>query len=508
MLRFLWWWITFVAVTPGTPGTAGAADGSPTARAIEEKATWVMAPGEQRTAHFASKIRKFSAGSSAIRVVRPLGEQDARTLLVKAVAAGFSDLWVTREDGSVEHRKIEITIPEGEGASNETKGLQGLREALGALDEAQVTRAGNHVAIHGVIRELSEARRIAALTLAFPGSVVDQTEWHESLRSLIRSQLERLIDERKQAGEDMSALRVTELESRLQVSGRLPDPRRHAALVASLRKQAPGVIINLTELKGAQPTVLFRVVLMEVRREEFQRLGIAWPEAVEGAFRASPSALHSALEMTGALQAAAGRGGARVLAEPELVVRAQGSAELFAGGEYPVRTHDRFHTNVHWKPYGLSLKLKVPESSEDLFRLELSVEVSQLNPKIQVDEVPGIQTNRVQTVVDAQFGVPLFLCGLLQSSTREQVKGIPGLMEIPILGALFSSREFLEERSELVTVLWPHLKPPEVGGGFPKLFRLDPLPKGPVPARRAWIDPSRETTERKDPAFPWNVLND
>jgi pilus assembly protein CpaC len=150
-----------------------------------------------------------------------------------------------------------------------------------------------------------------------------------------------------------------------------------------------------------------------------------------------------------------------VLSKPELVVRAPGEAELFAGGELPIQTHTQYNTQVTWKNFGLSLKLKVDQMAGNKIRLDIATEISHLDPALTSDSIPGLQANRMKTQVDAVFGRPLMLSGLLQDKIREEARGLPFLRNIPVLGALFGSEEFLKDRSELVVILLPTTSPPE-----------------------------------------------
>ncbi|MEK7691528.1 MAG: hypothetical protein AAB425_10970, partial [Bdellovibrionota bacterium] len=94
-------------------------------------------------------------------------------------------------------------------------------------------------------------------------------------------------------------------------------------------------------------------------------------------------------------------------------------------------------------------------------RLEIQTEVSHLDPTIQIRDTPGIQANRMRTQVDARFGAPLLLSGLLQKNMHERSSGLPLLSKLPILGPLFGSNEYQNDQSELVAVLVPSATPPD-----------------------------------------------
>ncbi len=121
---------------------------------------------------------------------------------------------------------------------------------------------------------------------------------------------------------------------------------------------------------------------------------------------------------------------------------------------------------------------------------------------IGLDQVPGIQANRMKTQVDARFGVPLLLSGLLQQGMREQARGLPLLRQIPILGRLFGSEDYLNEQSELVAILLPASGPPS----SPMARITQHVPRGPSPMPRQWISPSEERSLKQSEEWPWNAL--
>src|SRR6476659_10445415 len=71
--------------------------------------------------------------------------------------------------------------------------------------------------------------------------------------------------------------------------------------------------------------------------------------------------------------------------------------------------------------------------------------------------VPSIQTRRAETTVEIPSGGSLALAGMIQEQTKQQLNGIPGLMNLPVLGTLFKSRDFVNRQSELVVLVTPYI---------------------------------------------------
>jgi pilus assembly protein CpaC len=250
------------------------------------------------------------------------------------------------------------------------------------------------------------------------------------------------------------------------------------------------------------PTVHFKVFLLELKKTRFHTIGLGWPGSQDGAFHVTTSSITNQIGLDVALNALEGEGSAKILSSPELVVRAPGEAELFAGGEIPIKMESHFYSNISWKSFGLSLKLKVTHTTIERVRLEIFTEVSRLDTSLSDDKIPGIQANRMKTEVDAQYGIPLLLSGLLQQGTRDTAKGLPFLRSIPILGSLFGSDDYLADRSELVAILMPSSSPPPAP--IERLVRL--APKGSVPPPRDWTSSEDQKRLKSSPNYPWNAL--
>jgi hypothetical protein len=401
----------------------------------------VLRPGEQRNLAIYG-LKRYALGSDAVRA---RSTEDA--VLVKAVRAGWADLWIWKTDGTAEHRPIEV-LPRLESPLSPA-----LTRALSKLDEVEIVYTGDgKVVLRGEITQAREAARVRAIR----AQVEDQTRISPSLVSAGREDVETWLRSSPWA----STLRIEMREDTLWVRGSLDRASEYGSVIRQIRSRCPWTEIEIETLPDSAPTVHFQVYLLELQRSHFSNLGLKWPKSLDGTFQVAPYRGWNPMQLDLALQAMEGEGSARILSRPELVVRAPGDAELFAGGEIPIQATSRNFSNVTWKNFGLTLRLKVSGSAGDRVRLEVFTEVSHLDSTLALNEIPGIQSNRIKTQVDARYGVPLFLSGLLQKGIREQAKGLPALRNIPILGLLFGSQDYLSERSELVAILVPGSTPP------------------------------------------------
>lgn len=463
-----------------------------------ERPPVILSLGEQRFISVPG-LKRYSIGSPILRAL-PTESSGHDSLLVKAVGVGMTDLVVWKTDGSSEHRSIEVRAWK--------KGpLTDLERRLSGLNEVEVWITGDPekgkivYLIQGLVTSRAEGARIGTLATAFPNEVRTQLTLADGLYREGERGLKKWI-ENSRWKDDLELITDPETKT-LLVRGGLPDPKTRAAVSLALTRVFPLVELETDTLPDRDPTIHFKVFLLELRKNRSRALGVDLPGVIPNALRISSMGVQTAISIEAAITALENDGSARVLSRPELVVRAPGEAELFAGGEVPIETKTSHSSRVEWKSYGLSLKLKVQAASGKKVRADIQTEVSHLDPKIAIDRIPGLQSNRMKTQVDATFGRPLLLSGLLQEGVKKAARGLPFLKDIPVLGILFGSQEYLEDRSELVAVLLPSRTVPEAPRAAVQFDR----PIGNAPLPRNWISPMEEMELRGSKDFPFNAFD-
>lgn len=163
-----------------------------------------------------------------------------------------------------------------------------------------------------------------------------------------------------------------------------------------------------------------------------------------------------------ALEALEGVGVVRTLAEPNLTTVSGEAANFLAGGEFPVPSEvdDQGRVQVTFREFGVGLGFTPFVLSEDRISLRMSLEVSEISPEIAVGNVPGLTSRKVESTVELPSGRSMMIAGLIQSETRQALEGVPGAKDIPYLGALFRSRDFANDETELVVIVTPYLVGP------------------------------------------------
>jgi pilus assembly protein CpaC len=184
---------------------------------------------------------------------------------------------------------------------------------------------------------------------------------------------------------------------------------------------------------------------------------------ITGSFGTNPS-------VTAKLKAMESAGVVRTLAEPNLTAISGESATFLAGGEFPIPTGVTCQTtaagsvgqcapSISFKKFGISLNFTPVVMSEGRISLKVMTEVSEVSTdnSITVSEitVPSIKVRRADTTLEIPSGGAMAMAGLIQDQTKQAINGLPGLAQLPVLGTLFRSRDFVNNQTELMVIVTP-----------------------------------------------------
>jgi pilus assembly protein CpaC len=255
---------------------------------------------------------------------------------------------------------------------------------------------------------------------------------------------------------------------------------------------APDHVNNLLLVKGSQQ-VMLSVRFAEVQRSALKDMGVntdatifgkngktKWnlssgeginPEAFASGGVAATGARYAFDAMIDALEQ---KGMVRTLAEPNIIALSGDTASFLAGGEFPIPIAQSSGLNasnanyaalsVDFKQFGVGLSFTPTVIGKDAVNLEMSSEVSTIDPSVSFQNgsitVPGLAVRRTKTTIELLDGQSFAIAGLLQDDLNTSVRGLPGLLSIPILGSLFRSENFKRQQSELVVIITVHLVRP------------------------------------------------
>jgi pilus assembly protein CpaC len=251
-------------------------------------------------------------------------------------------------------------------------------------------------------------------------------------------------------------------------------------------------VVNSISVKG-RDQVMLKVTVAEVQREVIKQLGINLNGAGQGttvvnfnttnpfsAFGAPLSnnfaQLATASGYTATLQAMERAGVIRTLAEPTLTAISGESASFIAGGEFPIPAGLSCSTttvppicqqSIDYKKFGVGLTFTPVVLSEGRISLKVMTEVSDLSTDNalsitiantnQTQTIPSVRVRRADTTLEIPSGGSLALAGMIQQQTKHVLNGVPGLQQVPVLGALFRSRDYINNQTELMILVTPYV---------------------------------------------------
>ena len=276
-----------------------------------------------------------------------------------------------------------------------------------------------------------------------------------------------------------------------------PAEAQQANDLAARLAGGPDKVVNSIVVRG-RDQVMLKVTVAEVGRSIIKQLGIdltanlnygtavvnftnANPFTAYGRNLVSGNAMNASFGTTptvaATLRAMESAGVVRTLAEPNLTAISGEAATFIAGGEFPVPagyscdpTTHVCTTQISFKKFGISLNFTPVVLSEGRISLHVMTEVSELSNDNAITlsqavssnsvnslTVPSIKTRRAETTLEIPSGGAMAMAGLIQEQTKQAVNGLPGLMQLPVLGSLFRSRDYVNNQTELMVLVTPYV---------------------------------------------------
>jgi pilus assembly protein CpaC len=270
----------------------------------------------------------------------------------------------------------------------------------------------------------------------------------------------------------------------------------------------PTKIVNMLSI-GAREQVMLKVRVAEMQRQIAKQFGInlsamataggvplimstSNPYGLLGAALSSASGVQvgntgvpgapGPNNVQGVLQALEQAGLLHTLAEPNMTAVSGETAKFLAGGEFPVPAGRDLEGNITvvFKQFGVGLSFTPVVLSDRRISLQLSTEVSELTNtgaftlaggtevnsngqtiQVQAQTIPALDVRRAETTIELPSGGSFAIAGLMQHTTKQVLDAFPGLKDMPVLGALFRSRDFENDETELVVIVSAYLVDPQ-----------------------------------------------
>lgn len=328
-----------------------------------------------------------------------------------------------------------------------------------------------------------DGQQIAALDIAVGRDL-------NVLRQTLRTALPRADIDVKPAGD--SILLMGSVPNASDASQAMDIAKAFVGVTASAAGASAGAVINSLSVRG-RDQVLLKVTIAEVSRQALKQLGVdAAGNWISRSFNASAalsnpfsvnldqpaSRLGLGDSSNGAVLRAMERAGvSRILAEPTLTAVSGEAAKFTAGGEIPVPISQTCTASLvpglapscqiglEFKPFGVSLNFSPVVLSEGRISMRVATEVTEVDQENSRSvggsiQVPGFRVRKADTTIEVPSGGTMMTAGLIQQSSRQAVNGLPGLMNLPVLGTLFRSRDYLRNETELLIMVTPYLAKP------------------------------------------------
>jgi len=305
------------------------------------------------------------------------------------------------------------------------------------------------------------------------GNVVELIEVNVALGlDALRKDLNTLLP-----GENLEVLPV---HDGVFIAGEITTAGAAATAVELAERHVPDGVANGLAVQQAQQ-VLLEVRFVEVERDLVREVGIGVDgvdpnefaffsdgDLISGlAAQASVVARHgfgpTTVDFT--LNALEEKGVLRTLARPNLVALSGDTASFLAGGEFPIPVAQEDDViTIEFREFGVSLAFSPTVLGEDMINLRVRPEVSSIDTRNAVSfggvQIPGLTVRRADTTIELRDGQAFAVAGLLQDTYTNDVNQTPWLSSVPVLGALFSSKRYTRNETELVIIITPRLVQP------------------------------------------------
>lgn len=288
-----------------------------------------------------------------------------------------------------------------------------------------------------------------------------------------------------------ASLRVTVLTSSVVLRGRVDEASEVRRIIEIAQDYHPKVINNITV--GGVQQVLLHCKAMEVSRTKLRAVGMDWANLNGDDLVASGvSGLLGAIDGTTGFGAGGAVGGvsnatfgsagtfsysvvnggnsffhfmqmlqqrdlAKLLSEPTLVTISGRPAYFNVGGEVPVPASGLGAATVVFRPYGTQVDFVPIVLGSGRIRLDVRPRVSEIDPSVNVNGIPGFKVRTVDTAVEVNAGQTLALAGLVQTRIEAHVRGLPWVSDLPYVGAMFRSTREQQNEVELLILCTPQL---------------------------------------------------
>ncbi|MGQ0709919.1 MAG: pilus assembly protein N-terminal domain-containing protein [Rhodoferax sp.] len=360
-------------------------------------------------------VARIAVGNGQILTAAAL---DNKEVLIFANGVGTSSLFVWNEDGRYQRVKINIV------AGDTTRIAREVAAFLTAIPHTKASIVGDKVIVEGDGLSDSDLQKIEMLEKRYPQIInfTNRIGWEKMVMMDVKV-VEFPKNELYEFGLKWSAMGGA-------VIGGIWKPMAHGS--------GGGYGVNIPAGGAGLPVV----------NADGSTTGIPLPIklGVTSGVNLGLGAQLNVLDQTGK---------ASVLAEPQLSARSGSKASFLAGGEFPYSVATVSGVTIMFKPYGIKLEVEPKVDRNGVIRASIDAEVSKIDASISTSAGPALLTRKTRTEFNVRDGETIVLAGLIKRDASNNVDKVPLLGDIPVLGALFRSKRFQNDETELVVFVTP-----------------------------------------------------
>lgn len=431
-----------------------------------------LGTGVQRPLTVPGTIQRIAVGNPDVADVQPLGSSE---VLITGVDEGRTTLLIWRRGES----RLSYIIDVRHESPESTR--ESILSLLGDIEGVQARIIGDRVVVDGETltnEDYERVQRVADLYKDKKDKVVFLVRVGMGQNRAAARNLMRVFSE-----QGLKSIVVNVVGNTLFLEGTVEseDDLKKAELIV----KAMGTQVENLITVGIKRMVLVEVQIVEIRRVDDTGFGITYPTNLQSADGAGLAIRHDfihpptgnqpknqtslsasgTLETDFALRMRFDNGYGRLLSRPKLVAASGESAEFQVGGEVPVVMFTMNMINIDFKEFGVLLNLTPTADRQGNIQTTIEAEVSDVDRSLTVraggSEIPGFRTRKVKTNVTVRHGETIVLSGLFNYDQQKNVSKVPLLGHIPILGELFKSRGFVENKNELAIFVTPTIVNPD-----------------------------------------------
>jgi len=355
-----------------------------------------------------------------------------------------------------------------------------VEQLLAGIEGLEIDIVGDRIVLSGLV-DFDHEEKIKAVNGAYEEILANV---NYAVITTVRKKLE--IEDLLS---DIEGLNVRIVGSKIVLSGLVDNAYEQA--ITTVKTAFPELMDMTTRGSTDMSLPDNKMVLMNIKITEFNKnyadtIGIAWDTSIAGpsagistllehgdgalgAAAATPLNFANAVggastslgffgiatEITSRINLAVSSGNAVILAQPRLAARSGGEATFLAGGEFPIEISNINGTTVEFKKFGIQLSVEPTVDEYNNVQAHVETELSAVDQSVAVNGIPGLISRKTTADVILASGETLVMSGLINQESAKDTTGLKFLSEIPILGALFRSKNFRDKKSELVIFVTP-----------------------------------------------------